>query len=364
MIIHEIAITLVRGIGDITTKSLISYCGSAEEVFKTRKSLLEKIPGIGAKTAASIAEKNTFDRAEAELNFIEKHKIKPLFFTDKDYPKRLNNCYDSPAMLYFKGNADLNNQKVVAIVGTRNASNYGKVFCDKLVSGLKKHGLLVASGLAYGIDIAAHKAALNANVATVGVLGHGLDRIYPNLHRTYAEKMLDEGGLLTEFTSQTNFDPSNFPKRNRIIAGMADVVIVVEAAKTGGALITAEIANSYNKDIFAVPGRLDDEFSEGCNFLLKTNRANLLTRVEDIEYLMGWFDHQPLKRKAQQTLFLNLNAEEQKIFDLIKHSGAIAFDDLQAQLDFTQSKLAMTLLNLEMQSVIISLPGKVYRLNE
>jgi len=364
MILHEIALTLVKGIGDITTKSLIGYCGSAEEVFKTKKSLLEKIPGIGAKTAASIVEKNTFDRAEVEMQFIEKYKIQPLFFTDKNYPKRLNNCYDAPAMLYFKGKADLNNQKVIAVVGTRNASNYGKSFCDKLIAGLQQHGLLVASGLAYGIDIAAHKAALNHHVATVGVLGHGLDRIYPALHRSCAEKMIEEGGLLTEFTSQTSFEPSNFPKRNRIIAGMADAVIVVEAAIKGGALITAEIANSYNKDVFAVPGRLDDEFSEGCNFLLKTNRANLLTKVEDIEYLMGWLDQKSGKKKTQPSLFLNLNPDEQKIVDLIKNLDSIAFDDLLAQLNFTQSKLAMTLLNLEMQSIIISLPGKVYRLNE
>lgn len=364
MILHKIALTLIKGIGDITIKSLIGYCGSAEEVFETKKGLLERIPGIGSKTAALILAKNTFDRAEVEMQFIEKYKIQPLFFTDKLYPKRLNNCYDSPAMLYFKGMADLNNQKVIAVVGTRNATSVGKVFCDKLIAGLQQHSLLVASGLAYGIDIAAHKAALNYKVPTVGVLGHGLDRIYPALHRSYAEKMLEEGGLLTEFPSQTNPDRSNFPKRNRIIAGMADAVIVVEAAKKGGALITAEIANSYNRDVFAVPGRLDDEFSEGCNFLLKTNRANLLTKVEDIEYLMGWLDQKLGRKRVQPTLFLDLNPEEQKIIDLIINLGAIAFDDLQMQLNVSQSKLALTLLNLEMQSIIVSLPGKVYRLNE
>ncbi len=331
---------------------------------QNQKSILEKIPGIGAKTATSILAKNTFDRAEVEIQFIERYKIQPLFFTDHLYPKRLNNCYDAPAMLYFKGNTDLNNQKVIAIVGTRNATSVGKAFCDKLISGLQQHGLLVASGLAYGIDIAAHKAALNHKVATVGVLGHGLDRIYPALHRPYAERMLEEGGLLTEFPSQTNPDRSNFPKRNRIIAGIADAVIVVEAAKSGGALITAEIANSYNRDVFAVPGRLDDEFSEGCNFLLKTNRANLLTRVEDIEYLMGWLDQKIGKKKMQTSLFLELNPEEQKIIDLINNLGPIAFDDLQMHLNVSQSKLALTLLHLEMQSIIVSLPGKVYRLNE
>lgn len=361
--LHEIALTMIKGIGDITIKSLISYCGSAEQVFKAKKSQLEKIPGIGSVTASSIIHHSSFERAEKELLFIDKYKIEPLFYTDKSYPKRLRNCFDAPTLLYYKGKADLNNQKVVAIVGTRNATSNGKAFCDKLMEGLQQHGLLVASGLAYGIDVAAHKAALNQKMATVGVLGHGLDRIYPALHRSIAEKMLAEGGLLTEFPSETNPDRSNFPKRNRIIAGMADVVIVVEAARKGGALITAEIANSYNRDVFAVPGRIDDEFSDGCNFLIKTNRAQLLTRIEDIEYIMGWMDDKLGQPKSTPQLLLDLSPEDQKIVDLIKEFGSIAIDDLQVKLNMPQSKLAMLLLNLEMQSVLVALPGKVYRLN-
>ncbi|HEX7367011.1 MAG TPA: DNA-processing protein DprA, partial [Pelobium sp.] len=253
--LYNIALTFVKGIGDVTIKSLISYCGSAEEVFKTKQTALEKIPGIGPKTAKLIVNHEAFSRAEQELKFVEKYKIEPLFYTDKLYPRRLKNCADAPALLYFKGNADLNNQKTLAIVGTRNASNYGKAFCEKLIDGLKAHQALIVSGLAYGIDVASHKAAVNLKQTTVGVLGHGLDRIYPALHRSVAESMLANGGLLTEFPSQTNPDRQNFPKRNRIIAGLADAVIVVEAAKKGGALITAEIANSYNKDVFALPGK-------------------------------------------------------------------------------------------------------------
>lgn len=361
--LHEIALTMVKGIGDITIKTLLNHFGNAEEIFKAKKVHLQKIPNIGTKTADSILLKDSFTRAEKELNFIEKYKIQPLFYTSDHYPKKLRNCLDAPVLLYFKGNADLNNQKVIAVVGTRNATAYGKAFCDNLIAGLQQHGLLVVSGLAYGIDIAAHQASLNYQIPTIGVLGHGLDRIYPAVHRSVAEKMLANGGLLTEFPSETNPDKQNFPKRNRIIAGMADATIVVEAAKKGGALITAEIANSYNKDVFAVPGRCSDEFSEGCNFLIKTNRAQLITRVEDLEYIMGWLDAKTAQPKKQQKLLLDLNPEDRKIVDIISSAGSISIDDLQSKMEMTQSKLAMALLNLEMQSVIISLPGKVYRMN-
>jgi DNA processing protein len=360
--LHEIALTFVKGVGDITVKTLLSYCGSAEGVFKSTKKSLEKIPGIGSKTADSIVSLDAFDRAEEELTFIDKYKIKPLFYLNDDYPKRLKNCIDSPTILYFKGNTDLNNQKVISIVGTRNATAYGRQICEKLIDGLKQHNLLVSSGLAYGIDIAAHKAALQLGVDTVGVLGHGLDRIYPSLHRSVAEKMLSQGGLLTEFPSKTNPDRQNFPKRNRIIAGIADATIVIEAAIRGGALITAEIANSYNKDVFAIPGRLED-VSEGCNFLIKTNRAHLLSKPEDIEYIMGWFSQSKNVVKEAPKIFNDLSIDEQKILEIIKDNTTIAIDDLQAKLEMTQSKLAMLLLNLEMQSIIISLPGKVYRLD-
>lgn len=362
--LNEIALTMVKGIGAINIKSLISYCGSAEEVFRAKKSVLEKIPGIGPKTASNIVSGVTFERAEKELVFVEKYKIESLFYTDKKYPQRLKNCIDSPALVYFKGKADLNNQKIIAVVGTRNATAYGRAFCDKLINGLQQHDdLLVVSGLAYGIDIAAHKAALVSNLPTIGVLGHGLDRIYPSLHRPIAEKMLANGGLLTEFQSETNPDRQNFPKRNRIIAGMADAIIVVEATRKGGALITAEIANSYNKDVFAVPGKIDDEFSDGCNFLIKTNRAALLTRAEDIEYIMGWLDVKMGTKRAEPLLFQNLTSEEEKIVSLIRDRVTMPIDDLQMELALPQSKLAMLLLNLEMQSVLVSLPGKVYRLN-
>lgn len=361
--LHNIALTLVKGVGDYNLRTLVSHCGNAQNVFNAKVETLKKIPGIGPKTAEAIQSKEVFKRAEKEIIFIEKYKIQPLFYTDTDFPKRLHNCEDAPSILYFKGNTNLNNQKIVAIVGTRNATAYGRAFCEKLISGLKKYNILVVSGLAYGIDIAAHKAALNFKVDTIGVLGHGLDRIYPAVHRNIAEKMLECGGLITEFPSETNPDRQNFPKRNRIIAGMADATIVVEAAITGGALITAQIANSYNRDVFALPGRVEDEFSNGCNYLIKTNRAQLITKVEDIEYILGWVQSQLQPKPQQLTIYPNLNSDEQKIVKLIAEKNSINFDDLQLHLNIPQSKLAMAILNLEMQSIIIALPGKVYKLN-
>lgn len=360
---YEIALSLTKGLGNITIRHILNYFGSAEEIFTAKKSDLEKIPGIGVKSAAAIVGKESFDRAENEIAFIEKYKIQPLFFLNDDYPRRLRNCVDAPVLLLYKGNADLNNQKIVSVVGTRNATPYGRQFCEDLMEGLKQHDVLVISGLAYGIDIAAHKAALQNNLATVGVLGHGLDRIYPALHREVAEKMVSCGGLLTEFFSQSILDRANFPKRNRIIAGMADAVVVVEATRTGGALITAEIANSYNKDVFAVPGRIDDEFSDGCNFLVKTNRAHLLTGIEDLEYIMGWAKTDNLKQEKQLKILHNLDKDEQKVLELIKERDHIAIDEIQVSLSMQQSKLAVALLGLEMKSIIVSLPGKVYRLN-
>ncbi len=360
---YEIALSLTKGLGNITIRHILNYFGSAEEIFGAKKSDLEKIPGIGIKSAAAIAGKESFAKAENEIAFIEKYKIQPLFFLNDDYPRRLRNCVDAPVLLFYKGNTDLNKQKIVSVVGTRNATSYGRQFCEDLTAGLKQHDVLVVSGLAYGIDIAAHKAALQNDLATVGVLGHGLDRIYPALHREVAEKMVSCGGLLTEFCSQSILDRANFPKRNRIIAGMADAVIVVEATKTGGALITAEIANSYNKDVFAVPGRIDNEVSEGCNFLIKTNRAHLLTGIEDLEYIMGWAAEDVPKQEKQLEILHELNKDEQKILELIKACDSIAIDEIQTRLNMQQSKLAIALLELEMKSIIVSLPGKVYRLN-
>lgn len=361
-LLHQLALSCIPGIGSVLARNLLSYCGNAEEVFRAKSQHLAHIPGIGPKALGFLKAHSALKRAEQELEFIEKFKIKALFLTDEDYPKRLRSCADAPVILYFKGNADLNAGKVISIVGTRNATDYGKELCRTLIEDIKVHDPLIISGLAYGIDGAAHREALKNNIPNIAVLAHGLDRIYPAQHRAMAGKIMDCGGLISEFMSGTVPDRENFPKRNRIIAGLADLTIVVEANIKGGALITADLANSYNRDVFAYPGRVNDEFSQGCNFLIKTNRANLITRVADLEYLMGWTTDKVLPAKSQLSLPLNLNAEEQIVADLLLANGSLGVDDLAILAGFQQSKLVTIILGMEMQGSIISLPGKVYKM--
>jgi DNA processing protein len=361
--LHQIALTFIPGIGDITARTLLEHFGSAEAVFEAGRSHLSKVPGIRKKTVDSILARKEFERAEKEFQFVEKYKIRTLFYGSEGYPKRLMNCYDAPILLYYKGNADLNNNKIVSIVGTRKSTAYGKELTQKLVEDLKSQRALVVSGLAHGIDGIAHKACLTNEIPTVGVVGHGLDRIYPSQHRALAEKMLEIGGLLTEFPSETNPDRENFPKRNRIVAGLADATIIVEASLKGGALITAELANSYNRDVFAFPGDVDHEFSAGCNYLIKTNRANLISSAKDLEYLMGWTAEPEKKKDKQVSLRLNLSDEERSVVAVLEEKGVTAIDDLSLVTQLPQSKLAVTILGLEMQGIIISLPGKTYKLS-
>lgn len=361
---YQIGLTLLDGVGDILAKSLVAYCGSAEQVFKTNQGQLEKIPGIGSYTSNAIVKSKTvLERAEKEIKFIEDKSIQPLFFTDKKFPQRLKNCSDSPVMLYYKGNADLNNEKIVAVVGTRTPSVYGKQSAEKLIEDLVERKCLVVSGLAYGIDITAHKAALDHGLNTVGVLAHGLDRIYPSVHSNYAERMLSQGGLLTEFLSETNPDRENFPKRNRIVAGMCDALVVVESKRGGGSLITATIANSYNKDIFAFPGKANDILSEGCNGLIKSHRANLIESAADLFYIMNWTEEVKKKKSSQIPLFLNLSSEEQVIINVFENNKQLHVDEICYATNFTISKTSAYLLQLEFANVIKSLPGKMYQLN-
>lgn len=359
-LVHKIALSLIKGVGTMHAKNLLIHFGNAEAVFTATKSQILKIDGIGEVTANSILNNDAIVQAEKQLEFIEKHGIQVLFYADDDYPKRLRNCYDAPLLLYYKGTANLNHARIVSIVGTRNATTYGKMLCKQLVETLKDYNVIVMSGLAHGIDAAAHKESLNYDVPTVGVLGHGLDRIYPAVHKELTIKMVKNGGLLTEFLPGTIPDRENFPKRNRIIAGIADVVVVVEASLKGGALITAEIANSYHKDVYAFPGRTIDEFSEGCNFLIKTNRAALINTAKDLIYYLGWDDEIVERTEIQAQLPLNLNKDEQLVINTLK-DNALGIDDLCLKTKLQQSKLAIVLLTLEMQGLIISLPGKVYK---
>jgi DNA processing protein len=362
--LHRIALTNVTNIGPTLAKNLLAYFGNEEAIFKASKAKLLTVPGIGEKTIAALDFDDALRKAETELKFVEKNNIEVLFYTDSRYPKRLKNCHDSPILLYYKGNTDLNMYRVISVVGTRNATDYGKTLCKQLVEELAPYNVLIVSGLAHGIDVAAHKECLKANVPTIGVLGHGLDRIYPAGNRDTAAKMIENGGLLTEYPSRTTADRENFPARNRIVAGLSDATIVVEASVKGGALITAEIANSYNRDVFAFPGRVGDFYSEGCNFLVRNNKAALLTCVADLAYSLAWEkpgDAKPAKEQ-QFMLPIDLSPDEQMIFNIInQHNQPLGIDDLTIKTSMPMSQLAMHLLNMEMQGYIRSLPGKMYK---
>ncbi|MDX2001679.1 MAG: DNA-processing protein DprA [Chitinophagales bacterium] len=358
--LYRIALTFLPTVGDILLKNLVSYCGGVREVFNASFTKLKKAPGIGERRAKEILHNDVLKRAEEELAFVERNDISTLFYLDADYPKRLSNCYDNPILLYYKGNADLNAQKVLSIVGTRTATEYGKAVSEQIVEALAEKQVLIVSGMAYGIDIYAHRAALKVGLPTVGVFGHGLDIVYPAQHRSTAEKMLSNGGLLTDFPSKSKFEKGNFPRRNRIVAGLADATIVVETKVKGGSMITAEIANSYDRDVFAVPGNINASNSQGCNYLIKTNRAYLLDEVEELLEILGWKEN-TLSPPVQKQLFLDLNEDETKVVELLKEKP-LAIDELSFRLLMPASLIAANLLNLELKGVIRSLPGKVYEL--
>ncbi len=362
--LRYIALSLQPGLGPVTTRNLVAYCGSVEEVFRQKKNLLVKIPGIGVQTALQLAKHNMFERAEEELKFVKQHDVRVLFYTDLDYPHRLQHCADAPVLLYFKGTVSLNNPRTIAIVGTRSATEYGKLFTEKFIADLKSHDVTIVSGLAYGIDICAHKAAYRNEIPTIGVVAHGLDRIYPPPHKNFAVKMTERGGLLTEYPAMTIPDRENFPSRNRIVAGISDATVVVEAAGKGGALITADIANSYNRDVFAVPGRVVDNFSSGCNEFIRQNRAALITSASDLLDMMGWADEKKAEESSvpkQRSLFIQLEPEEEKLC-LLLGEGKCDADTLSWKSTMPLSKINSMLLQLEIKGAVKSLPGKMYQL--
>ncbi len=359
--LHKIALTLIPKVGPITARNLISYCGSIEAVFEARKKELLRIPGIGEGIATAILQKDYFEAAERELEFLEHQDIQPLFYLDDTYPDRLKSLVDAPLLLYYKGSADLNHPRIVSVVGTRKPSTLGVVLCEQLISDLKNYGVLVVSGLAYGIDVTAHKKCVEKEIETVGVLGHGLKKIYPAQHRQIAYQMLENGGLLTQFTSDTLPDRDHFPMRNKIVAGMCDAVVVVETAQRGGSMITAFCANDYNKDVFAFPGRTNDAHLQGCNHLIKTHKAALIESAKDIGYIMRWEESNDQK-ETQLNLFHDLSAEEQSIVGILQEKNEMGIDQLVYETQINNSQLASLLLNLEFKGLLKTMPGKRYLL--
>ncbi|MEA4937323.1 MAG: DNA-processing protein DprA [Paludibacter sp.] len=360
-----IGITLINGIGNNLAKNLIAYLGSEEAVFKEKKKVLSKVPGIGNILAHEIVNhRHVLQRAEQEIEFIIKNNIQCYYFADKDYPFRLKECSDAPLVLYAKCSHNLNDARFLSIVGTRKATEYGKRICKKFINELSAvSNLVIISGLAYGIDIYAHKTALESGIPTIGVVAHGLDRIYPESHRSVAVKMLQHGGIVTEYLSKTNPDRQNFVQRNRIIAGLSDAVVVVESAIKGGALITADLANDYNRDVFAFPGRTDDEWSAGCNALIKTNRASLIDSTGDFLKSMGW-ENKLITDSSfrQQELFVELNEDEQYIYSAIrKYPEGIQVNQLAIETAIPYSKLTAILLQMEFKMLLKCLPGSIYK---
>lgn len=358
-LIYKIALSKIKGVGSVGAKNLISYCGGLKEIFEAKKKSLLKIPQIGEKTAHEILDKNILLEAEKEVLKIEKANIEILFFTDQHYPKRLKELNDSPILLFHKGNTNFSNQKCIAIVGTRKSTTYGKQITEKIIEELSVVNPLIVSGLAYGIDITAHRKALENNIQTVGVMANGLDIVYPYAHKKTTEEMVTNGGLLSEEFLGKKPELHAFPSRNRIIAGLADVTIVVEAAKKGGALITANIANSYNREVFAVPGRVNDEFSEGCNSLIKNHSAHIFCNTHDFLEFMNWNNEQ-IKNPQKNIILSNFSVDEQLIIDALMNHKELEIDRISRITDLPINKTASCLLSLEFSGIVKLLPGKKY----
>ena len=359
---HKIALGLIPRIGDINARKLVSHFGNVEAIFHEPYRNLIRIPGIGSEIAKYISDRSYLDTAEKEAEYVTKNNIRTYFYLDNDYPFRLRQCDDSPVVFFFKGTCNLDSSKILSIVGTRNATQRGRELCEKIIEGLASGhpDLVIASGLAYGIDIASHKAALANNLQTIGVLAHGFKTIYPAIHASTAKSMMAKGGLITDFLSDALPERNNFLKRNRIIAGLSDATLVVESGIKGGALVTADIANSYNRDVFAVPGRPDDQWSAGCNSLIRSNKAFLAESSDDIEYFLNW---KPEKSRPaiQRTLFSDLDDTEKTIFELLTKEGEQPIDTICRSLDIPVYKLSSLLLQMEFKGLLKCSPGNLYR---
>lgn len=359
---YRIALTLIPQVGDVVAKELLQHFGTATDIFQARRHQLERIQGVGIFRASAIRKFTDFKRVDQEIAFMERHGIRAVFYTDDDYPKRLRHCYDSPVLLYSKGNIDLQVQKMLSIVGTRRPTAYGLAVCEELVAALAPHQITIVSGMAYGIDIIAHRAAVKHGLPTIGVLAHGLDRLYPAAHASTSLQMQANGGLLTDFCSGTEPTRQNFPRRNRIVAGLCDATLVIESGQRGGSLITADIACGYHRDVLAIPGRIGDATSAGCLELIKQNKAALVTSAEDILQTLDWRPSAPLPSTPQSGLFHELDEDQQIVVTLLQGHSPLHIDEIQARSGISQNRIPGILLELEMQAILRSLPGNTYQL--
>jgi len=359
-LLQHLSLTMIPQVGDVQIGILLKHFGSAASVLSASAKALEEVPGIGTVRAASIRNCHVQQRVEAEWRFIQKNHIKVLVKGNQGYPSKLEHCMDAPHVLFYKGSSDLLNKRVVSVVGTRSPSQYGKDRVVELMAVLGQYNVMVVSGLAYGIDTVVHKEALNNTLETIGVLGHGLDQLYPHANKALAADMLQQGGLLSEFMQGIQPEKQNFPKRNRIVAGMADAVVVVESGSKGGSLITADIANSYNKDVLAYPGRATDPSSKGCNQLIRNHKANLITCGQDLVEFMNWAEDQHQSSKVQHAMKASLSDEENVILSIISHHDPCPIDLLTNLSGLNPGLVSAHVLSLEMVGLITSLPGKLY----
>ena len=351
-----------KAIGDILAKKLIVNVGDVEQVFKEKTAILEKINGIGAHALKHLFDTENLKLAEKELDYINKNNIKYSYFLEDDYPVNLQNCIDSPILIFKDGNINLNNDKIISIVGTRNMSSYGRDFTNKLIEDLAEHNPIIVSGFAYGVDICAHKAAVKNNLQTIAVLAHGFETIYPKVHKKYINQLNENGGFLTEFWNEEQPLRENFLKRNRIVAGISKATIIIESAEKGGSLVTADIANSYDRDVFALPGRVTDLYSKGCNNLIKNNRATLLTSSEDIIKMLNWDIDKKPKKTIQKQLFIELNENEQKIYDYLQKNGKQVLDIIALDCNIPLFQLSSILLQMELKGITKPLAGKMFEI--
>lgn len=360
-LLYILALQNVPKIGDITAKKLIHHCGSAEAVLKEKLGNLLKIDGIGSIMIKDITGKHHLLAAEEELKFIQANKISYHYFLEDSYPERLKHCIDGPILLFQSGNINFNNQRMISIVGARKITTHGMATCERIVEDLAPYNPIIISGFAYGTDITAQKAALKHNLQTIGCLAHGLNQIYPKTHKKYVADIEKHGGFFTDFWSTDTFDKNNFLKRNRIIAGLSEATIVIESAEKGGSLVTAEIANSYNREVFAVPGRITDTQSVGCNNLIKHQKAHVLSKSADVPYILNW-QLETKEKPVQKQLFVELNTEEKVIYNFLKSNGKELLDVIALKCEMPTFRAASILLKMELKGILRPLPGKQFDL--
>ncbi len=359
---YLLALQKVKGIGDISAKKLLKHFGTAQKVFEAAHADSIDIPDIGDFIIGQLKNFDDFALVEKELKYIEKENIKTVSIFDENYPHHLFHAPDGPILFFTKGNIKLNNRKILSIVGTRNITPYGKRMIEEIIEELSPYQPVIISGLAYGVDIHSHIEALKKELDTIAVLGHGFQRIYPAMHKKIADQMLSQGGLITEFWHTDSIDRNNFLKRNRIIAGISQATLIVESGEKGGSLVTADIANSYNRDVFAIPGRASDIFSKGCNNLIKNNQAQLVTSGKDIIDYLQWESKEKTNHGKQLNLFVDLSPEEQQIFDFLNENGKTGLDEIAFSLSFPISKTAQLLLQMELNNVVAGLAGKQFEI--